>query len=185
MKNTEISKESIVAIISKGQVKSLTGISKELGFKGSVSGAMSKRIKENCPEVLKLLKANMVIAELGNDSKKPEKSKNAIERPVKVAAKKPTHTPARDSQHASNPFRAGSSSYGKCWEILFAHKNGIHKAELVKLLAKETGKDLKRAYYDTQVLMSAKISNTGPRHRSCKEGFWIKKENAHVTLMID
>ena len=67
---------------------------------------------------------------------------------------------------------------------MIAHKDGIARDELINLLAKETGKDPKHASYDLSVLLSAKESPTGPRHRSCREGFWVKREHHHYTLML-
>jgi len=87
-------------------------------------------------------------------------------------------------KHPKNPFRIGSA-YSCCFNILASFKQGINRKDLVKLVSKEIMKDERHSYYDTQVILSAKESNSGPRHRSCKEGFWIKKDNDHITLMID
>ena len=69
--------------------------------------------------------------------------------------------------------------------ILAAHPEGMHRHALRKALAAATGKDERRAGYDMAVVLSAKDSNTGERHRSCREGFWIRRENQHVELVID
>ena len=89
-----------------------------------------------------------------------------------------------------NPFRDGSA-YAACFDILAAHKAGIRRDELVRLLAQHTGKDEKRAGFNVQVLLSAKPNEDGlnnndsPRHRACRKGFYVRRENDHVKLMID
>ena len=93
------------------------------------------------------------------------------------------------SRDPRNPFREGA--YGKCYDILAAHKDGLSREKLVELLAKATAKDLVHAGYDAQVVLSAHANEDGlsnndsPRHRSCKAGFWIKRTNGHVQLMVD
>ena len=87
-------------------------------------------------------------------------------------------------------FRPGSS-YDTCFSILAAHKDGLPRSRLVELLAEATGKTAKLAGYDAQVVLSAwgneegLSRNDGPRHRSCRPGFWVKRANGHVTLMVD
>jgi len=80
-----------------------------------------------------------------------------------------------------NPFREGSS-YSVAYDILGKHKEGLPRQRLVELLAKATGKDPKRAGFDAAVLLSARESVNGPRHRSCRPGFWIERENDFVKL---
>jgi hypothetical protein len=70
------------------------------------------------------------------------------------------------------------------------HKAGLPKEKMVELLAEATGKDIKHAGYDAQVLLSAHPNDNGlsnndsPRHRSCRPGFWIQRTNGHVKLMV-
>jgi hypothetical protein len=61
----------------------------------------------------------------------------------------------------------------------------MRRDELTALAMKATGKDQKHARYDVSVVLSAKDSSTGPRHRSCREGFWVERENSHVRLRLD
>src|ERR1017187_6619235 len=67
-----------------------------------------------------------------------------------------------------NPFRA-SSSYGVGYDILASHPEGMPRQQFVESLAKATGKTIRRAGFDASVVLSAKNSPTGPRHRSCRE----------------
>ena len=91
---------------------------------------------------------------------------------------------------ARNPFRQ-DTAYAACFDILASFPKGLRKDELVRLLSGATGKDLQRAAYDAQILLSAQGNepglsrNDGPRHRSCRPGFWVKRINSHVTLMVD
>ncbi|HPF99361.1 MAG TPA: hypothetical protein PLE77_04785 [Kiritimatiellia bacterium] len=94
-------------------------------------------------------------------------------------------TAGKHPRHEKNPFRPGSS-YATAFDILASRKSGIRRDEAVKLLAELTGKDEKHAGYDLAVLLSAKEGgSTGPRHRSCREGFSVKRENDHITLVIE
>jgi len=67
------------------------------------------------------------------------------------------------------------------------HPNGLPRERLVALLAKATGKTVQRAGYDAEIVLSARPNdaglnnNEGPRHRSCRPGFWIKRTNGHVS----
>ena len=101
----------------------------------------------------------------------------------KAAGKKTLAKKARKAmfpRSATNPFRAGSS-YGTCYDILAKHQDGLSRKKLIELFAKATGKSEKRAGFDAAVLLSAKDSS-GERHRSCREGFWIQRENDHLVL---
>ena len=115
-----------------------------------------------------------------------KKSSKVQVKKAKEPAKKPPHKPAKVTsspypRHEKNAFREGSS-YSTAFDLLASRKSGIRRDEAVKLLAEATGKDIKHAGYDLAVLCSAKESVTGPRHKSCKEGFWIMKENDHLLL---
>jgi len=91
--------------------------------------------------------------------------------------------PSKYQRHPRNPFRPGSS-YALIFDILATRKDGIGRDELIKLLRKETGKDEKRVAYDLAIILSARESPASARHRSCKDGFWIKREWHHYTLML-
>jgi len=109
----------------------------------------------------------------------------------KVVKKNPAKQPAvinkskcNYPRHPSNPFRP-LSSYGKCFDILASVPDGIHREKLSELLAKETGKKLRLAGYDMAVLLSAREEAVnGKRHRSCKDGFYVKRTNDHVQLVL-
>ena len=87
-------------------------------------------------------------------------------------------------RHPKNPFREGSA-YGQIFDAFVLKDTGIRRDELLQLAMDATGKDVKHAAYDLAVIRSAKDSNTGPRHPSCAEGFWVKRDNDCFTLMID
>lgn len=79
------------------------------------------------------------------------------------------------------PFRSGSA-YATVYSILSAHPAGITRQKLIELAAKATSKSIKRAGFDVSVLLSAKESLTSKRHRSCRDGFWVQRENDHLVL---
>lgn len=88
--------------------------------------------------------------------------------------------------HPKNPYRIGSG-YATVLNILAAHPEGIHREKLVELYAHESGKDIEKgARFDVQVVaMSPKDSNTGPRHKSARDGYWVKRTNDNLQLVID
>jgi hypothetical protein len=103
---------------------------------------------------------------------------------AKAGAKKPT--PKKNGKPMypraeGNPFRE-NSSYSVAYDILAKHKEGLPRQRLAELLAKATGKNPKRAGFDAAVLLSAKDSVNGPRHRSCRPGFYVERENDFVKL---
>lgn len=116
---------------------------------------------------------------------KEPKSPKAPTKPLQKPVKAPTSgSPSLYPRHEKNPFRL-NSSYGKVFDCFASFKNGVRRDELLTKVAEAVGKDLKHASYDLAVILSAKESNTGARHRSCAEGFWVRRENDHLSLEID
>ena len=101
---------------------------------------------------------------------------------TKVKTKKPsTNTSPSKAKPLSkvpratnNPFRV-DSAYAIGFDILHAHPEGLPRKRLVELMAKATRKTEEKAGYDAAVVVSAKTSPTGPRHSSCRQGYWIER----------
>jgi hypothetical protein len=116
-KSERVTKEKILKAI-EGGAKSLTAVSKALGFKGSVSGSTAKRIRELVPDIEERMKS----AGSKREGKKTRKAQSTIEIPDIC------------------PFRS-SSSYAVLWTILFNNrKKGITRAKLIERGVKMTGK---------------------------------------------
>lgn len=191
----ELSAESLKAVIDRHKPKSLTGLAHGLGYKGSVSSTLTRKFRALIPDIDAMLKGATGAAK-GADGKAAVAKGNAVgKRKAKVASSpaKPAAKSNRKWPHAEkSPFRPGSS-YDTCYSILAAHKEGLTREKLVELLATATGKDAKHAAFDAQVLLSARGNddepglsrNDGPRHRSCRPGFWVKRNNSHVQLVVD
>jgi bacterioferritin-associated ferredoxin len=187
-----LTKESIVGAVQQGAT-SISQVYKMLGGQGNVSGSTTKKIRQLMPDIQVQLDVNKGTKPVTDNATAPTKaskpSKPTIEKPVKAKpttpkpAKQTKAHPSKYSRHKSNPFRE-NSAYATCFDILAAHKDGIGRDEILNLIGKETHKDIKHAGYDLSVLLSAKESPTGPRHRSCREGFWVKREHHHYTLML-
>jgi hypothetical protein len=140
---------------------------------------------------------NKEVKQVGKKVEKPV-GKN-VQKQVKSAGKKPTKAPktavksakvtkpvikSKYARHPQNPYRQGSG-YGLVFDILASHKEGLRRDVLVKLYSQESGKDEKKgAMWDSTVVLSGSESNTGKRHRSAREGYWVKKTNDHVMLMV-
>jgi len=117
--------------------------------------------------------------------KEPKEPKVTKEPKATKSVKSPkASAPGIYPRHEKNPFRM-NSSYGRVFDSFASFKNGVRRDELLTKVAEAVGKDLKHAAYDLAVILSAKESNTGPRHRSCAEGFWVRRENDNLCLVID
>jgi len=155
----------------------------EKHIKAAIRAALDKG--EIVPDIDVLLKGTAEPANVEAKAAAPEA------RPAKAPKARPA---ARDGgkrpRDPRNPFRP-TSAYAACFDILAAHPDGMPKDKLVQLLAGATGKDAKHAAFDAQVLLSARGNepglsrNDGPRHRSCRPGFWVRRTNGHVQLVVD
>ena len=94
-------------------------------------------------------------------------------------------------QDPRNPWTREGSSYRIAFNILAAHPDGLPRSKIVQLLAKATGKDIKHAGFDAHIVLTAQPNGAGtsnndsPRHRSCKPGYYVLRENSHYKLMVD
>jgi len=129
----------------------------------------------------------------GKTAKAPAKAKGKAATKTAKPAKAKVSKPAKQAKaipqgkfprHPKNVFRPGSA-YGAIYDGFILRRAGIRRDELLKLAMEATGKDAKHASYDLAVILSAKDSPTGPRHPSCREGFWVSRENDHLRLNID
>jgi hypothetical protein len=159
------------------------------GYKGSVSSSPTRKYPALTSNIDALLKrvADPATADTADENKADPRPKKAASNSRSMPA---ARTAGKWPYDERSPFRPGSS-YDTCFSILATNKDGLPRATLVELLAKATGKDLCHAGYDAQVLLSARGNepglnrNDGPRHRSCRPGFWVKRKNDNVTLMVD
>lgn len=200
----ELTAETVRKAIEEGKFSSLTGLAHSLGYKGSVSSTLTRKLRALVPDIDAMLKANAAPVEgkekgdAGKTGPTGTKAKKATNKAAKGKGKaKPAAKSAvkggKWPNDPRNPFVRPSSAYHVAFNILAAHPAGLPREKLVEHLAAATGKDLKHAGYDAQVLLSAHGNsdepglsrNDGPRHRSCRPGFWVKRENGHVTLMVD
>ena len=189
---TAITKEAVLQAIEKSQTVTISDLYWAMGGSSKPSGAFSSKVRELVPDIQARLDAHKgKPTDKSGDPQEP----SALATPTTKSAKaaKPTKVkhgkeskPVRKSKfprHPQNPFRDGSA-YAICFDVMASQKTGVSRDHLLPILAQETGKDKKHAAYDLSVLLSAKESATGPRHRSCREGFWVKKEHQNYTLML-
>jgi hypothetical protein len=184
---SEMTAESIKAAVANGTVASMTQLAIALGClkKGqSVSGSFGKKVKALVPEIGDLLKVNAAAGKVVEPQKpvKPAKATKADKpaKEAKVKAVKTVKPQGKFPRHTKNPFRAGSS-YAVAVDILSANPKGIRRDEFLKLYMAETGKDAKHSSYDLAVIYSAKKDS---RHKSCKDGFVVERENDSVRLVF-
>ncbi len=173
-----ITAESVRQAIQDGKPASMTQLSHQLGYSGSVSSSVTRKVRQLVPDVDSLLASNKLA---GGKTDKADASTGKAAKPVK-------RTGGKWPRHPQNPFRVGS--YGTAFDILASHPAGLPREKLVELLGKATGKDLTKAGFDAQVVLSARKNDDGlspfegPRNRSCRFGFWVERVNGHVKLVL-
>ena len=176
-KTIEINAETIKKAL-ESKPASLTSLWKALGGSGSVSGSVSKKMREAVPGIEAILaenKAGTAKAKGQVVSPKAKRAQKAEKKPVKTAAK--TGIP----RHPKNPFRLGSG-YGLLVDLIAnAGSKGIGKEDLLKAYCKATGKDIVHAKYDLAVINSAS-ETSDKRHRSCADSFTILKETDNYRI---
>lgn len=179
MSKVELNRENIVAILESKHPKSLTAVYRLLGGH-KLSGSTAKKMRLLVEGIDNWVANNKADAGSVKTEVKPEptspmsgKSKGA-----KTASK------ANKYPHSqSNPFRA-NSNYALAYDVLAAYPDGLPLATWRELYAKAAKKSLILASFDTQVLLTAKDTPNGERHRSCRSGFFIERQCDHVTLKI-
>ena len=175
MSGIELSKEKIVEVLESKSPKSLTEIYRHLGGEGKLSGSVAGKIRNLVPDIEKVVAGNKAGAAQADG--KPE----ATIRTSKTSKGAKKTAKATYPRCDKNPFREGSN-YALAFDILAANKDGLPLAEWRERYAKAARKSLKLASYDIQVLLTAKETPTGERHRSCRSGFYIERQCDHVTL---
>lgn len=188
----ELTADAIRKAIEEHKPSSLTGLAHSLGYKGSVSSWLSRKFQALVPDIDYLLKRTAEPAKGGDKAKAIglKADKKAKGKAVKGQAKPVAKADGKWPRDARNVFRPGSA-YGLAFDILAAHPDGLTRARLVELLAQASGKDVKHAGYDAQVLLSARpnedglSNNDSPRHRSCRPGFYIVRTGDNHKLAVD
>ncbi|HPG00220.1 MAG TPA: hypothetical protein PLE77_09115 [Kiritimatiellia bacterium] len=168
MSKKQLSKEAVLEALKSSNATSLTALHKAMGGTGSVPGSTAKRMRELVPDIEKRLEANK--GEKIQPTTAKRKSTKALPSP-------------KYPRHLSNPYRE-RSSYGLCYDILASQKEGIRRDELIGILAKEGGTTTTRAGFNTSVVLSPRESATGPRHRSARQGYFVRVTNDHVQLIV-
>lgn len=179
MPKVEINQQKIIIALETRTPKSLTEVYRILGGAGKLSGSAAKKMRELVPGIEESLAKNK--AGEGEAEEKPQATIPKSGKSEKTAKKKSKGTYCRCDK---NPFREGSN-YALAFDILAASKDGLPLAEWRERYAKAARKPLKLASYDIQVLLTAKESPTGERHRSCRDGFYIEREGDHVRIRFD
>lgn len=169
-----------------------------IGGSGNISGSTAKKIREIFPDIQSRLDNNknkptvmpgvptqatspVTPAVAPAKAVKPTKATTAV-KPKQTKEYKPTRK-SKYPRHPKNPYRIGSN-YGLAFDVLAFHKNGIGRDELISLLRKENGKDIKHTSFDLSVVLSPSESINGPRHRSAKDGYFVQKEYHHYKLVL-
>lgn len=175
MQKVEVSREKIVEVLESKSPKSLTEVYRHLGGVGKLSGSTGKRMRTLVPDIEKVLAGNR--AGEGKGEGNPEATSR-----ISGKSKGPKNAGRTVYvRHSKNPFREGSN-YALAFDVLAFFPEGLPLAEWRERYAKAARKSLKLASYDIQVLLTAKDTPTGERHKSCRDGFYIERQCDHVTL---
>jgi hypothetical protein len=165
----EISAAAVTKAIEEGKLTSLTQVSQTLKLgKGSVSGAVSKRLETLVPGIKEMLAANKTAKGGG----KPE-------------GKKPA---SQDEGERLCPFRS-TSKYAAVWLALWrSRKTGITRKALIEEVttASKDFADPKTANFAVTVVTSP--SEDGKAHRSASragDAYWVEKsEGGNLKLHL-
>ena len=194
----ELTVEAVRKVIEEKKPASMTQLAHELGHKGNVSSSLTRKLRALLPDINALLASNKPEAHDAEKSKAAKKASKGKAKPAKAVAKAVAKAAKAKCgkgklppRHPQNMFREGSA-YGVCFDLMAeANPDGMLRDKLIEALAKATGKDMKRASFDAQVVLSARgAAGTdlnpfeGPRNRSCRFGFWVERKNGHVRLVL-
>ncbi len=177
-KSVQITVESISKALESSKPTSLTGLWKALGGTASVSGSAASKMRELVPGIEERLASNKA-----GEMNAEEKPRPTIPKSGKTGRGAKKNSKAMYARCAKNPFREGSN-YALAFDVLASFPEGLPLPTWRELYAKAARKSLTLASYDIQVLLTAKDTPTGERHRSCRSGFYIEREADHVTLKI-
>jgi len=192
----ELTAEAVGKAIEEKRPGSMTQLAHLLGYKGSVSGTLTRKLRQLIPGIDALLKADTIQAATHVTTEAPRaKPRGKAGKPVlknKGKAGKSVGKTGKWHRHPANPFREGSA-YGQAFDILAAHRDGLSRSRLVELLARSAGKSQKLAAFDVQVLCSARALRPeeeglnpfeSPRNRSARFGYWVAREGDVVRLVL-
>ena len=181
MPKIELSKEKIVEILEAKSPKSLTEIYRHLGGQGKLSGSTAKQMRSLVEGIDNWVANNKANTGSVKVEVKPKSTSPMSGKPKDI---KKTSKTIKYPRSQANPFRP-KSNYSLAFDILAANKEGLPLPTWRELYAKAARKSPKLASYDIQVLLTAKDTPTGERHRSCRDGFYIKREGDHVRIRFD
>lgn len=178
MSKVELSRERIEEILESKKPVSLTEVYRLLGGQGQkLSGSVAGKMRTLVPDIEKVVAGNRTGEGKGEGN--PETTFRTSGKSKKPGKKTPKGGKYPHSQ--ANPFREGSN-YALAFDVLASFPEGLPLAEWRERYAKAARKPLKLASYDIQVLLTAKETPTGERHKSCRDGFYIEREGDHVAL---
>ena len=178
MPKVEINQQKIIIALESRSPKSLTEVYRILGGK-KLSGSVAKKMRDLVPGIEERLASNKA-----GEIKTEEKPQPTLPKSGKSGKGAKKNFKATYPRCDKNPFREGSN-YALAFDILASFPEGLPLAEWRERYAKAVRKPLKLASYDIQVLLTAKDSPTGERHKSCRDGFYIEREGDHVRIRFD
>ena len=179
MPKIELNQQKIIIALETRSPKSLTEVYRILGGAGKLSGSIAQKMRALVPGIEERLASNKA-----GEGETDEKPQATIPKSGKTGKGAKTISKAKYARCDKNPFREGSN-YSLAFDILASSKDGLSLAEWRERYAKVARKPLKLAGFDTQVLLTAKDTPTGERHRSCRDGFYIEREGDHVRICFD
>ena len=177
MKLSEVKKSDVSKILTETKPESLTQISRALGFKGNISGALSKRIKYWYPAIQFQLDENAGKTNKAHAGKKPVKSV-ATSKPVKK-----TNIP----RYESNPYRPGSN-YSVAYDVLMKMglQQPVYRKDLLAAYVRASGIPEKNAMFNFAVVLSP--TEDGRFHKSAERPsrtYFVRRlENSMVQVVL-
>jgi len=168
MKKREVTKESIQKVMEDNKPGTMTALAHALGYKGSVSGNVTKKIRKLVPGIDKALRMNAAAAEIVDSGRKKtsKKRKKAKEHP----------------RPEISPFRR-KTLYGAIWNALFAcRERGITRDQLLDYLKRHPDKAISsrsEKCHRWAIIVVSSSRETGEAHRSISgkhaDIYWVEK----------
>ena len=174
----ELNQQKIIIALESRSPKSLTEVYRILGGAGKLSGSVAKKMRELVPGIEERLASNKA-----GKMKAEEKPQATIPKSGKTGKGAKSRKPGvhQPEEAESTPYRKGSA-YSKVYQILTEHPDGISRTELIREAARRCKKPANRSAFDVAVVVSPRESCTGLRHRSARDGYYVKVEGSCYTL---
>lgn len=178
-KRSELSAESIRNALASGAT-SLIQVWRGLGRTGNMDGSATARMRALVPDLDTIMEANKATKYGPGAGSIPKLA-------VKIPAKAAPDGASAPTRHPANPYHVGSM-YGTildCMATPEALRKGVSREKLAAMVAAILKRDPRLVAYGVTVVCSPEDSSlTCHRHRSCREGYGVRKTDGGWVKLV-